>query len=97
MIQIQFQIRNPFKHSPWKSLYEKNVFVTKNKTLEIQITKYTYTLFGIYLDLMWFGQDHAGPCFSICILGYEMGVSLQDNRHWNHEKNNWENYNESNC
>jgi hypothetical protein len=90
MINLHFSISNPFKHKPWRDLYQGNWRVSKNKTLEIGFFNYAYNLFEIAVDLRFQGRDHAGLSFEIGILGWQASIALVDNRHWDTDKNGWE-------
>jgi hypothetical protein len=92
MINLHFSIANPFKHKPWRDLYQGDWRVSKNKTLEIGFFNYAYNLFEISTDLRFWGRDHAGPEFEIGILGWQARIALVDNRHWNTDKNSWQTY-----
>jgi hypothetical protein len=92
MMYFQIALSNPFKHDPFKSYWQKDILVTKNKILEIGIYKYAWDLFEISLDLRWRGSDHAGPSFEINLLGYTARIGISDKRHWNSETNSWCNY-----
>lgn len=60
--------------------------VAGHKYLEIQLTHWaTSRLFAITLNTHFWGTDHAGPEFTIEILGWYFGINLQDSRHWNYE------------
>lgn len=92
MIRIDFEISNPFKHKPWKSLWQGEWIVSKNKTFHIGFFRYAYNILEFKLDLRWKGHDHAGPCLDIGIFGCEMVIALNDTRHWDHENNTWVKY-----
>jgi hypothetical protein len=92
MIDFRLSIKNPFKHSEWRDLYQGEWLITKNKVFEIGFFNYRYNLFEFHLDLNWFGSDHAGPELNLNILGYEVRIALHDTRHWNHEENKWHIY-----
>ena len=89
MINLRAAIRNPFRYSKFENLYDREWKVSKNKTLEIQITKYAFNLIEISLDMSWTGQSHAGPSFECGIFGYTFRIGLHDTRHWDREKHTW--------
>lgn len=91
MIGIFLKLTNPFKHSPWRSIYQGSWIVSENKTLEVEVSRYAYYLFELNLDLSWRGKDHAGPEFGLNILGWDMRIALVDHRHWDGVTGWWAN------
>lgn len=69
------------------NIIAKSFSVTKNKSLEIQLTLFSNIFqFGVNFD--WRRKcDHAGIYFDIQVLGLFLGISISDNRHWNYETN----------
>lgn len=92
MIRFDFSIANPFKHLPWRDLYQDSWSLTKNKTLEIGFFRHAWNIFELAIDLRWKGRDHAGPKIDIGILGWQACVSIVDNRHWSSANHDWETY-----
>jgi len=90
MISFRLSLANPFKHLPFKSYWQRDIPISKNKTLEIGFYRYAWDLFELALDLRWFGSDHAGPSIEINILGYTVRLGICDHRHWDSLKNDWE-------
>lgn len=91
MIWFRFNIRNPWHRSKdalQKDYVCKEWVVAKNKSIEIQATRWgsTDNLFEIEIDTCWFGEDHAGPEFSIQLGPYWFHIKLYDHRHWNHNE-----------
>lgn len=73
-----------------KHFVAKSFAITKNKTLEIQITQWS-NIFQIGLNLGWTRKcDHAGLRFNIEILGFYVGIEFTDNRHWDYTTNTFE-------
>lgn len=97
MISIRIYIQNLWRKENFKSFFVKNLKLTKNKSFEFQITRYTLDLFLFELSLAWYGHDHAGPFFILSLFGYSLNIKIYDNRHWDYDTNTWELYNESNC
>lgn len=68
--------------------------ITKNKAFEFELGKDTdwdmYDVFQINFQWLW-KADHAGPRFRLSIARWHLGVSIYDIRHWDYEKNNYEN------
>ena len=96
MIRFNFGIANWRSPCEFRNIYNRSWAVNQNRTLEIQFDCYDYELLGLSFDLRWTGQSHAGPDFELNILGYNLRISLPDNRHWNRETNDWEIYGQSN-
>jgi hypothetical protein len=73
-----------------KDIISKSFSVTKNKSLEIQLSKFS-NIFQLGLNLDWRRKcDHAGIYFDIQILPFFFAISLSDDRHWDYETNTWE-------
>lgn len=63
--------------------------VAKNKSIEFEIEVFKFSP-TISLTASWFTKvDHAGPEFSVNILGNWMSLKLYDHRHWGRKKNQW--------
>ena len=95
MIEFNFVLQNPWhsnKSSPWRSLFQGEWALTKNKTFELRFDYYTYDWFEFGLDTRWRGEDHAGPKLNLRFLGLGTVVAVRDNRHWNGDANRWVNY-----
>ena len=98
MIYFNFSIDNPFrvKDFPQKDYIEYDRKITKNKCLEVQLSKWPpHTIFAIKLDTCWTGHDHAGIKFDIEVFGYFFHIGFYDCRHWDHTNHCWEEYDES--
>lgn len=96
-MRLSFKIDNPFykpraEKIPQKDLFYRHWTLSKNKSLEIQITRFksTYMLFDFLVDLHWWGYDHQGPEFRTDILGWFFNVKIYDHRHWDYENHCWE-------
>lgn len=102
MISCGFKIGNPWHKTnnsfgPKRSWfhYWKNIKLSKNKNLEIQLDRFGLNeFFNISLSLEWNGHDHAGPEVCVSIFGYFMEIKIYDKRHWDYETNTWEAYNQ---
>lgn len=93
MINFHLIIQNPWhneKKNPWRDLYQRDIAVSKHKTLEIGIFRYWFNLVDVAIDLRFRGQSHAGPKLSISVLSWEFSIGLVDNRHWDYDNNTWE-------
>lgn len=78
----------------WFSTYaHKNL--SENKSFEWQTDYFGWSnLFSLSLDLIPTGSDHASVGFSLTILGFMVDCKVYDSRHWDHETNTWEKYDE---
>ena len=89
MINIWFAVRNPFKTKPFKMLKVWQLFLSKNKVFEFQISRYTFNFLEFQIDLNWRQTDHAGPWLMINLFGYQFDIRIYDQRNWNDETNTW--------
>jgi len=87
---------NPFRHKETESKHyvSKERVISKNKSVELQLSKWgkAHSLINIDLDLRWWGDDHAGPSIMIEIWKYFFNLKIYDHRHWDYENNTWEVY-----
>lgn len=67
--------------------------ITKNKTFHYQLEFDKFNEQPMEISLHWTTkQDHAGITFNFSIYKlFWLEFSLNDNRHWNYDDNNWEN------
>ncbi len=94
MINIQFNIRNPFSDR-WDCVYGnsgKTPF--KNKFWELQIDK-TSDVIGVDIRFTT-RQDHAGLFINFALFGYDIIFNLYDDRHWDYDKKCWRVYGKEN-
>lgn len=95
MIYFNINIRNPLWYDRFASLWCKSGnTLWKNKHWELQFMKIE-ELFRIEFEYT-VKQDHAGVRLELALLGYKLAASFYDSRHWNYEKNHWENYEHTN-
>lgn len=95
MIIFNINIRNPLWHDRFESLWVKaGSTIWKHKHWEFQFMKVS-DLFRIAFQWI-VNQDHAGVRLELALLGYEFTAIFYDSRHWNYEKNDWENYEHTN-
>ena len=93
MIYFNINIRNP----RWWDRFELiNCWMgetpIKHKFWELQILKCPELLrFEFELTTQ---QDHAGMNIELALLGYHIGFTIYDNRHWNHYEHRWMIYTE---
>lgn len=100
MIFFKFVISNPWHKSndkPQKDYIVKEWIVSKNKFVDIQLTKWNSMsdVIDINLDLRWFGMDHAGPEFRISLFNFFFNIALRDMRHWNWDEGRFQTYEEA--
>jgi hypothetical protein len=90
MIYFNVNIRHP---KWWNRFANIKTWVGKttwkNKYWEIQIIK-NDNLLRVEFEYS-IQQDHAGVNLELGLVGYEIHFTVYDNRHWNYEKNCWEN------
>ncbi len=80
----------------WDSLWSKDFgIIAENKSLEMQLMR-DNILLKLEINIRFTGRDHAGPELSIGLLGFVFDIRVYDHRHWNHEKNEWETYEQTN-
>jgi len=89
MINVWLAVRNPFKVDPFRVVWFRDRQLTKNKIVELQISRYAFNWLELQLDLNWRGTDHAGPWFMIGLFGWQLDIRMYDRRHWNYETNLW--------
>ncbi len=94
MINLSLSISWPWFKDSWetsKDYFSKSWRVTKNKTLEFQISKSGDTLIGVSFNWHMRG-DHAGVTVDISLFQRFLYVAFVDNRHWDYENNRYEEY-----
>lgn len=91
MIYFGITLKNPFINSYLKNNKCFNKQLTKHKFLELEFIRDPSVIFNFEIRLS-SHQDHAGFTFEIGLLSFEFLVNILDNRHWDYEHNNWENY-----
>lgn len=93
MLSFQFNIRNPFSNR-WECIKTwAGVTPFANKFWEAQIDK-TSDIVGLEFRLTT-RQDHSGIFLCLALFGFEIIFNYYDNRHWNHQNNQWEDHNET--
>ena len=93
MIYLSFAITWPFKHDPefYGDYLFKNWKLTKNKSIELQISKGGDEIISGAFRLA-FKEDHAGLMIDLSLFRRSIYFQIYDNRHWNYEKNCYETY-----
>jgi hypothetical protein len=92
MINFSFDLSWPW--STWKNqtdYFTKTWRVSKNKSLEIQLSKAGKTLLGV--AFRWdINTDHAGVMLELNLFRHFFIINFYDNRHWNDDENRYVNY-----
>ncbi len=70
---------------------DKTIQLSKNKSFEVQLSKWEPTSwFDVHFK--WdFNVDHCGPMFSIEVYKVYFCIQIYDHRHWNHDANRFYN------
>jgi len=94
MINFDFTLDNPFhlEDSKFSTIYAVNKRLSENKTFECEVYRLSDRAFEFGISIHPRFQDHGGYVFSFGILSVIIELSIRDNRHWNHETNDWMNY-----
>lgn len=88
MIYFNINIRNPKWYNRFESLWCKfGSTLWKHKSWEIQFMK-NAELFRIEFEWT-IMQDHAGVRLELGLAGYQLDMSIHDNRHWDLEERCW--------
>jgi hypothetical protein len=88
MIYFGFNITNPWSRR-WENVWCR-VYNTpfKNKFIELEVVKDT-SLVSCSFKLTT-QTDHSGLYMDLGFLGYNFSFNFYDNRHWDHNTNDWE-------
>lgn len=93
MISFSFNIDWPWFKSMDRQIdyIEKSWKLSKNKSLEVQLSKAGKSLIGA--SFRWdVKTDHAGVMFDFNLFRYFFVINFYDNRHWNYDENRYVNY-----
>ena len=91
MINIHFNITNPFITEKFYNLFCTDMQLTGNKSLEVEVLFYSKDL--LKLQFSWtINTDHAGVNIAFGIFGYSLNINFYDHRHWDEDNNDWYNY-----
>jgi len=103
MIYSNISITNPwYRQNPaskkldYANLLLKHGHLWTNKHWELEFIFDARTILRLEFSLSFRGRDHAGLELGVCILGYDLAFRIYDTRHWNHEKNTWEEQKDTN-
>ena len=91
MIYLGFTLSWPFKNSSHKDYIEKSWKVSKNKTLEVQLSRGGNDIIGFSVRTST-REDHAGVMLDLSLFRHFFIIHFYDNRHWNDEKGRYVNY-----
>ena len=84
MLYLSFKIDNPYTDR-FNVVFNRSGKLTKNKSWEIEILKVN-SLLNFQLQYTT-RTDHAGLHLELGVLGYELGFTIYDVRHWDHINN----------
>lgn len=88
MINLRFELQNPWTRDRFKNLGSIFGKLTKNKGWELQHTFYDGMLIDITAE--WTRRrDHAGLEIVFGLLGYGIHFRIYDNRHWDYARGQW--------
>lgn len=88
---LSFSISFPYrKEQKQVDYFEKTYAISKNKSLEIQVSRWGngYTLFGLIVSPSWF-RSHSGLMIELELLNRAIIINFCDNRHWNYQEGRW--------
>ena len=93
MIYLSAALTWPFKYNTdsFKTYFFKTWQLTKHKFLEIESYGGTDDIIG-FAFRFGFRRDHEGIMLELSLLRQSINIQIYDNRHWNHEKNCYETY-----
>ncbi len=89
MIKSRLEIRNPWSKDRFKNLGCMSGKITQNTAWELEHTFYDGMLVDLDFEFTT-KQNHAGLRFCLGILGYAIGFTVYDTRHWSSETNTWQ-------
>ncbi len=90
---LLFNILNPFKslaQNFWMYTWYWDKKISTYKWFEIQIFVDINHLFEFEFDLRLRGRDHAGISIEFVIFCLALNLKIYDQRHWDHQINDWE-------
>jgi hypothetical protein len=88
---FSFNISFPYKkHNKQTDYVVKAWSISKNKSLELQISKWghSWTLLGITITPSWY-RSHSGVEIELELFNRAMIINFCDNRHWNYKEGRW--------
>ncbi len=91
MLSLHFNLSNPWSNR-YKSIATCHGRIPLTyKCWEVEVNK-TNNIVGLAIRTT-VRQAHAGIFLAVSLLGFEAVFDFYDHRHWNYEKNCWEEYN----
>lgn len=90
MIFFRVAVQWPFKSLPWRDIWQREFWLSKNKALELGLDFYLHDLFELAVNLYFPRGDHAGPSIEFRVFGLGFRIAVRDRRHWNHDAYMWE-------
>ncbi len=88
MIDLRFELRNPWSKDRFKNLGCLHGKISKNIAWELEHTFYDVLLVDCEFKFTT-KEDHAGLSVMVGILGYAVHFTVYDVRHWDYETKNW--------
>jgi hypothetical protein len=89
-VRLSFELCFSRRLRRWRSLWFKDFGrITENKCLEMQLCR-DATIASICIDTDFAGQCHAGPSLELGLLGYSFRIAVYDHRHWDYDRDVWE-------
>lgn len=88
MIRFHFGIDNPWG-TRFKNLGCLSGGIFKHKAWELEHYYHSGSFAEIEFSITT-RQDHAGIRLVVGLLGYSIGATIYNTRHWNYETNKWE-------
>jgi len=93
MINLRFELQNPWTQDRFKNLGCVHGRIIKNKAWELEHTFYDGLLVDCECKFTTKG-DHAGLDLVLGLFGYAIHFRIYDTRHWNYDENRWYVYDE---
>lgn len=89
MINIKFNIQNPFIKEDFKNLFNRSFQLSKNKYFEFEVIYHSVNL--VDLGFSWTTKrDHAGLDLTLGLICYSVSFRTFDRRHWDYRSDKWE-------
>lgn len=88
MINLRFELKNPWSKDRFKNLGCIHGRLSKYKSWELEHTFFD----GLLADFEFkftTKEDHAGLSLILGIVGYAIHLSIYDTRHWNYDEGRW--------
>lgn len=93
MINLRFELQNPWSRDRFKNLGCIGRRISKNKAWELEHTFYDGLIADCDFKFTTKG-DHAGLDLVLGLFGYAIHFRVYDTRHWNYEEGRWMVYTE---